>query len=85
MRVFEPIISPEDNAVLASLKEAIAAKQIDLEAYRPRYGDYNSDIRILRGSPEAVRLMARTLKIRASLVSKDTSMGKKIIVELTEE
>ena len=78
---------------MVGLKEAVIAKNIDLDKYEQRFGvNYNNDKRLFNRNTitmSKLKTMFDVLDMKATLIIEDKSeevpnpMGKKIIVDLT--
>lgn len=91
--VFIPKIDENDSPEMVGLKEAIIAKEIDLDKYEQRFGaNYNNDKRLLAKNTitmSKLKTMLNALDIKATLILEDKSaevpnpIGKQIVVDLT--
>lgn len=89
---FKPIITETDTPEMRALKEAVIAKGIDLEKYKPRFGKcYDNDRRLFktdRISFSKLKSIGNNLDMTMKLVIEDASpdvanpIGKKIEVTL---
>ena len=91
--IFKPPIGPDDSAAMRALKEAVIAKNIDLDKYEPRFGaNYPNDKRLFykdRVSIQMVERICNALDIKATLTLTDANpdvpnpMNTTISVDLT--
>ena len=91
--VYEPPLLEEDSPEMRALKEAVIAKQLDINKYEPRFGDkFNNDKRLFKKGDITLmklRSIASALDIKATLILEDSSpdvpnpMGKVIVTEIT--
>lgn len=91
--IFAPRIDPNDYPEMVGLKEAVTAKNIDLDKYEQRFGmNFNNDKRLFNKNSITMgklKTMFEALDMKATLVIEDREegipnpMGKKIIVDLT--
>ncbi len=89
---FKPIIQEKDDLEMKALKEAVIAKDIDLDKYEARFGsNYNNDKRLFKKnsiSLSKLKSIANNLDISVTLILEDTSpdipnpMGRKIVVNI---
>lgn len=87
-----PNISNLDTPLMRGLKEAIIAKQIDINKYEDRFGpNFPNDKRSLRDHKVTLKMFCRAAKnldMKATLIIEDASsdapnpMGKPIVVDL---
>lgn len=90
--VYTPVVREGDTPEMSGLKQAIQAKQIDIDKYKPRFGDnYGNDRRLLEGPSITFPKLGKMMEIfdlKATLIIEDKSpdvpnpMNKKIVVEL---
>lgn len=86
-------ISEDDNPEMRALKEALNAKNIDIDKYQPRFGpNFPNDKRQLKGNSATLNIIKRFCEhcdMEARLILQDKSpsvpnpMGKRIEVTLT--
>lgn len=91
--IFEPRIDDNDSPEIKALKGAVIAKQIDINAYAPRFGsNFANDKRLFNSdkiSLVKLRKIANALDMRCTLTLEDKSpnvpnpIGKAISVEIT--
>lgn len=89
---FKPIIHEKDDLEMKALKEAVIAKNIDLDKYESRFGSsYNNDKRLFKKnniSLSKLKSIANNLDISVTLTLEDKSpdvpnpMGRKIVVNI---
>ncbi len=89
--IFIPPISESDSPVMKGLKQAIIAKNIDLDKYADRFGDnYPNDKRQFKKNDMTLFMFERmcdNLDMKAQIIIEDKSptvpnpIGKKIVVE----
>lgn len=86
-------IKPKDTPEMIGLKEAINAKNIDIEKYQSRFGsNYGNDKRLLENSPSItfpkLSTMMEIFDMKGTLILEDKNpdvpnpMNKKIVIEL---
>ncbi|MCM1215970.1 MAG: hypothetical protein NC548_15795 [Lachnospiraceae bacterium] len=91
--IFTPVISDSDTPVMRGLKEAVIAKQIDLDKYSDRFGDnYPNDKRQFKKDSVTLFMFERMcdcLDLNAEIIIKDKSpdvpnpMGKTITINIS--
>lgn len=89
---FKPVIQEKDDPEMKALKEAVIAKDIDLDKYESRFGDnYNNDKRLFKRNTISIsklKSIANNLDISLTLTLEDKSpdvpnpMGRKIVVNI---
>lgn len=87
-----PVIGKNDTPHMAALKEAIIAKQIDIDKYQGRFGsNFSNDKRLLNESDITIlklKTMFKALDIKGTLIIEDLNedvpnpIGRKITVDL---
>lgn len=92
-KIFKPVIKPTDLPEMIALKEAINAKNIDLDKYSQRFGDnYNNDRRLLDKPSitlSKIRTISEALDMSCYITFEDKSpdvpnpIGKKITYRIT--
>lgn len=91
--IFQPNIDPvTDTPLMLGLKQAVLAKQIDINRYQSRFGaDFNNDRRKFaqpRISIDKFITIARNLDMKATVIIEDASenvpnpIGHKIVIDL---
>lgn len=90
-----PNISNLDSPEMKGLKQAIIAKNMDIDKYASRFGsNFPNDKRLLKSNSITQKMLKRICKgldINATLVLKDANpdvpnpMGKEITIDLTED
>lgn len=91
--ITSPNVSSLDSPEMRGLKEAVIAKNIDIDKYKDRFGDnFPNDKRVLKSheiTQKMLKRMTDKLDIKITMIFEDASsdvpnpMGKKIIVDLT--
>lgn len=90
--IFTPVISESDSSIMKGLKEALIAKNIDLDKYADRFGDnYPNDKRQFKREDITLFMFSRmcqNLDMNARLIIEDSSfdvpnpIGRQIVVNL---
>lgn len=90
--IFTPVIEPDDSNEMKGMKEAVIAKNIDLDKYEHRFGsNYNNDKRLFNKnniSLPMIKRLSKALDMKATLILEDASpdvpnpIGKKIIIDV---
>lgn len=90
---FKPVIDEKDDLEMKALKEAIIAKDIDLDSYEHRFGhNYNNDKRLFKKNSMSLRKMktfGNALDMRITLTIQDKNsdvvnpIGRVITVDIT--
>lgn len=90
---FKPVIDEKDDLEMRALKEAIIAKNIDLDSYEHRFGpNYNNDKRLFKKNSMSLRKMktfGNALDMRITLTIQDKNnnvanpIGRVITVDIT--
>ena len=93
--VFYPNITENDSPEMVGLKQAVIAKQIDLDKYEQRFGiNYNNDKRLFNKPTitlAKLKTMFDVLDMKATLTIEDKNsdvpnpMNTKIVVDLTSD
>ncbi|MGL5750094.1 MAG: hypothetical protein ACRCXT_06175 [Paraclostridium sp.] len=91
--IYRPIITPNDTPEMRALKEAISAKNIDIDLYEHRFGaSFNNDKRKLKDTKITLakaKSISENLDMKIKIVIEDASddipnpMGKTIEVYVT--
>ena len=91
--ITSPNVSSLDSPEMRGLKEAVIAKNIDIDKYKDRFGDnFPNDKRVLKAheiTQKMLKRMTDKLDIKITMIFEDASsdvpnpMGKKIVVDLT--
>lgn len=91
--IFEPRIDDDDAPEMKALKEAVIAKQIDINAYAPRFkGNFANDKRLFNDNKitlAKLKKIAKALDMKCTLIIEDKSpnvpnpIGKVITVDIT--
>lgn len=91
--IFEPRIDDDDSPEMKALKEAVIAKQIDINAYTPRFrGNFANDKRLFNDHSitlSKIKKISNALDMRCTLILQDKSsdipnpIGKIITVDIT--
>lgn len=90
---FKPVIVEEDELEMRALKEAVIAKDIDLDKYESRFGtNYNNDKRLFKKTSMSLKKMrtfgnALDMKITLTIQDKNSNVanpiGRVITVDIT--
>lgn len=90
--IFTPIITDKDSPIMRGLKEAVIAKNIDLDKYADRFGDnFPNDKRQFKRDDMTLFMfnrMCQNLDIKAQLIIEDSEcnvpnpIGRKIVIDL---
>lgn len=91
--IFKPVITDLDTPEMKALKEAIVAKNFDIDLYEYRFGpSYNNDKRLFKQNKitlAKLKSVCENVDIKATLILEDTNsdipnpMGKRIVVDIT--
>lgn len=91
--VFEPRIDDTDSPEMKALKEAVLAKQIDINAYAPRFkGNFANDKRLFNDDKitlSKIKKITNALDMKCSLIIEDKNstvpnpIGRTIVVDIT--
>lgn len=92
--IFMPVVTSNDEPTMRALKEAVLAKNIDLDKYSSRFGaNYCNDKRLFKGTKitlSKLKDIAENLDMNCTLIIEDKSedvpnpIGKKIVVNITD-
>lgn len=92
--IFMPVVSSNDEPTMRALKEAVLAKNIDLDKYSSRFGaNYCNDKRLFKGTKitlSKLKDIAENLDMNCTLIIEDKAedvpnpIGKKIVVNITD-
>lgn len=92
--IFMPVVSSNDEPTMRALKEAVLAKNIDLDKYSSRFGaNYCNDKRLFKGNKitlSKLKDIAENLDMNCTLIIEDKSndvpnpIGKRIVVNITD-
>lgn len=90
--LFKPVVKENDSPEMRAMKEAVCAKNIDIDVYADRFNDnFNNDKRLLKGSSitmSKIKSISDKLDIKVTLVLSDKNpdvpnpMGKTISVDI---
>lgn len=90
--IFTPVASENDSPIMRGLKEAVIAKNIDLDKYADRFGDnYPNDKRQFKREDITLFMfnrMCQNLDMKAKLIIEDSSsdainpIGRQIVIDL---
>lgn len=90
--IFVPQIGENDSPEMVGLKEAVIAKNIDIDKYQARFGtNYSNDKRLFNDKNitlTKLKTMFRALDMKGTLIIEDLNedvpnpIGKKIVVDL---
>lgn len=89
-------IGDYDAPALAALKQAINSKEVDMDKYKPRFNQFNNDIRTLTKPENTTITMGKlvdfciNMDIEAELILRDkpnapNPMGREVVVKLTDD
>lgn len=88
-------IGDYDSPALAALKQAINLKEVDMDKYKPRFNQFNNDIRVLTKPENTTITMGKlvdfcnNMDIEAELILRDkpdapNPMSREVTVNLTD-
>jgi hypothetical protein len=90
--IFTPPVGPDDEPTMRGLKEAVIAKNIDINKYEQRFGkNFSNDIRLFKGPKITLYKLAdmmNNLDMKGTLIIEDTNsdvpnpIGSKIVIDL---
>lgn len=90
--IFVPMIKDDDSPEMVGLKEAVIAKEIDLDKYQARFGsNYSNDKRLFNDKTitlAKLKTMFKALDMKGTLIIEDLNddipnpIGRKIVVDL---
>ena len=90
--IFVPVIRDDDSPEMVGLKEAVIAKEIDIDKYQARFGsNYSNDKRLFNDKSitlSKLKTMFKALDMKGTLIIEDLNddipnpIGKKIVIDL---
>lgn len=92
--IFKPPIKPDDSSEMVGMKEALQAKNCDIDKYEHRFGrkNFQNEKRLFDRSTmtlSKIRSTCNALDIKCTMILEDTTpnvpnpMGKKIVIDIT--
>lgn len=71
--IFVPSVNEDDSPEIVAIKQIIATKKIDLNAYKHKFGtDYSQNKRVLKTDINTMKELAANFDIKVTLVIHDS-------------